>query len=59
MDHFLVFFFLQYPLYHKTTKYRVMEIGVKALEATYGTDYQYGTIAETICKLLILIKIFF
>jgi murein tripeptide amidase MpaA len=28
--------------------YRVMEIGVKALTKTYGTQFQYGNIADTI-----------
>ena len=28
-----------------------MDAAVKALEATYGTKYKYGTIADVICKL--------
>jgi hypothetical protein len=31
-------------------KYRVMDIAVKALEATYGTKFSYGSIANVICN---------
>lgn len=32
-------------------QFRVMGVGVQALQNTYGTKYQYGNHATTICKL--------
>lgn len=37
-------------LYLFSSQFRVMEIGVNALTATYGTQYTYGSFANALCK---------
>lgn len=35
---------------------RVMEIGVNALTATFGTQYTYGSFATALCNIYILLN---